>query len=350
MTLYWLRLLLAVNLLITGSNALASVISRTGALEDLQAPTQPSVCLAGGGDDNEWANGWRYLLSLANGGDVVVIRADGRRGGYEDWIYFDPDQNNFPKLNSVTTLQLEYLNDGNQDDVISAVENAEMIFFAGGDQNEYIRLIKGTRLHAALDKALHVRKIPIGGTSAGMAILGSFDFTARYPSPSGGNELVSSEDVLADPTAQFVDLELNFLKPNFLEQVVTDTHFSQRNRQGRLVGFMAKAVYNQFEGTTAMTVKGIGVDEGTSVCINSSGKATIFGRHNAYFIKGQKEIEQIKPSLPLLWDGGGQALSVYVINGKSANTAGFDLGTWVGFGGVAEYWSIDGTGFEIIKK
>ena len=51
------------------------------------------------------------------------------------------------------------------------VQRAEIVFFAGGDQCNYVRLIKGTALEAAVE-AVHARGGGVGGTSAGEAIQG----------------------------------------------------------------------------------------------------------------------------------------------------------------------------------
>lgn len=315
--------------------AQAFEIYTTGSSSDIQRTTQPMTCLAGGGNDDLWSEGWRHMLLKANGGDVVIIRADNRRGGYEDWIFNDPEMHHFPKVNSVNTLLLNKDDDGNQADVEWLIKNAEMIFFAGGDQWEYIRIIKGTRLESALNYALHIKKIPFGGTSAGMAILGDMDFSARY-------DTVTADDVMKDPTGKAVDLDRGFILPEFMEQVITDTHFSQRNRQGRLVGFMAKAVYNSY--SDALSIRGIGADEDTAICYGRSGQARVFGAHQAYFLSGNAPIERIEAGSSLNWLSQGQAVKVYAIAGSlGASAAYFDLTTWSGTGGETHYWAVDGT-------
>lgn len=333
---------LVFSTLVLNDFSIASTLSRTGQIEDKVTATKSITCLAGGGSDDAWAEGWRHLLTAANGGDVVIIRADGHQGGYEDWIYNDPDHHGFPIVNSVTTIQLEQRRDGDDPQVIARVREAELIFFAGGDQYDYIRLIKGTRLHQVLDFALQIRKVPFAGTSAGMAILGEFDFSARWPSPRGVDELVSSQDVISNPVGDFVALEGNFLVSPFLKSVITDTHFSQRHREGRLVGFMARAVFDGLSGVDAQNIRGIGADEGTAICFDSRGYAKVLGENKAYFLKGNSPIERIRPGEPLEWISNGQAITAYVIDGHNAKTAWFDLNAWKGFGGEAYHWSIDG--------
>src|SRR3546814_14194076 len=61
--------------------------------------------------------------------------------------------------------------------VLAALEAADGIFIAGGDQSNYVRYWKGTPPAAALDR--HVRPgNPLGGTTAGLAILGAWAYGA----------------------------------------------------------------------------------------------------------------------------------------------------------------------------
>lgn len=338
--LYSLLALLGAQLL--SSPSFAYQIYRTGADRDIQKPTAPMTCLAGGGSDDGWAQGFRHMLNNSNGGDIVVIRADDKRGQYEDWIYNDPNQHQFPKVHSVSTLVLESREDSQRIPVVELIKNAEMIFFAGGYQDKYIHIIQNTPLEAALNYVLHKKKIPFGGTSAGMAILGDIDYQSRFNSPSGENKFVTAEDVLNDPTASFVDLGRGFLTAPFLNGVITDTHFSERQRQSRLMGFMARAVFNNYHGIKVKNIKGIGVDESTAVCFGKSGIAKVFGRNHAFFLQGNNSIERIEKGASLDWYGQRKAVRVYAIHGTLNQNAQFNLSTWKGQGGEERFWHVDG--------
>lgn len=340
---------LAVSILATSLvtvTAQAAKLYRTGnALDAKGVVTEPMTCLAGGGDDDLWASGWKRMLINSRGGDIVIIRSDGRRGGYESWIYDDTSGNGFPKVNSVSTISLSKKDDGNRNDVVSLVNNAELVFFAGGDQALYLSLISGTRLEQALNEAMHIRRIPFGGTSAGMALLGGIDYTARYSSPSKNNAMVTAQDVLMDPTGTFVDLNRNTLVPNYMSNVITDTHFSERSRQGRLAGFMARAVYNKYGDMNYSNIKGMGADEGTAACIDGAGYVSVFGAATVYFVQGMTPIERIRPGASLDWNGSGQAMKVNVIQGVAGDSTRpvFDMNTWTAFDGVQMNWFVDGS-------
>jgi cyanophycinase-like exopeptidase len=76
------------------------------------------------------------------------------------------------------------------------------------------------------------RNIVIGGTSAEMAILGSHYFSAE-------NGTVTSSAALSNPYAPKVTIDSTpFLAINYLENVVTDTHYDDPDRKGRHMVFL----------------------------------------------------------------------------------------------------------------
>lgn len=313
----------------------------TGNTANVARTTSFGLCLAGGGSDDEWQAGWKFMLGRSGGGDVVVIRADGRRGGYESFIYDDDGGHGFPVVDSVTTILIERASDANRNDVDAAIRNAEMVFFAGGDQWDYIRWFRGTKLETAVEYVMNTKRIPVGGTSAGMALLGGVDFTARYDSPDPNKDLVDTEDVINDPTGAFVDLDRTVVNPPFMNNIVTDTHFSERAREGRLVGFMARADYN-YSDVSYSTIKAIASDEGTAACIDAGGVARVYGAGRSFFLIGNRPIERIQSGRSLDWWGSRQAVKVYAITGSDSGSATFNLATWTGSGGATEYWWVDG--------
>ena len=62
--------------------------------------------------------------------------------------------------------------------MIATIRNAEAIFIAGGDQSNYVRYWKDTPVEDAIN-LVAAKPAPIGGTSAGMAILGEFVYSAK---------------------------------------------------------------------------------------------------------------------------------------------------------------------------
>lgn len=334
-----MRFLLSIFIFLFFQNLLAVQIFRTGST--LNALTQPEflVCLAGGGNDDEWADGWRALLKAAHSGDVVIIRADGQRGGYEPWIYFDQGQHQFPHINSITTLLLESKEDSKNSEIINHVENAEVIFFAGGDQTLYVDWIRNSPLSIALKRKLFSGSAAFGGTSAGMAYLSAITYTGRYSSPQDSDSNVTAEDVLKNPLAPYVDLTLSMIRLPFFQDIVTETHFTARNRQGRIIGFMAKAFQTGLSKSIE-TTKGIAADEGTAFCFNKSGIGKVFGTGQVYFLHAQQEPEQIEMDKPLIWNQLEKAVLVNILPGSIRNSF-FNLNSWTATDGFQEYWSVN---------
>lgn len=132
---------------------------------------------------------------------------------------------------------------------------------------------------------------PLGGTSAGLAILGQVGYGAL-----DGTSLTSPR-ALADPLAASVTLDGGFLHLPFLDSVITDTHFAERNRFGRLIVFLARA---RHDGLIAEPL-GIGVDEDTMLCIEPDGRAQVMsasGGH-AWFVHLPKGSASLLAGEPL---------------------------------------------------
>jgi cyanophycinase-like exopeptidase len=64
--------------------------------------------------------------------------------------------------------------------VLAIIRQAEGLWLAGGDQSRYVKYWKDTPVGAALDAHVRAGK-PLGGTSAGLAVLGEFSYSALDP-------------------------------------------------------------------------------------------------------------------------------------------------------------------------
>jgi len=226
------------------------------------AHTDAGYALMGGGGNND--NAWRFLATHAGRGHFVILRA------VSDDSY-DPDDGNYGELlqkrwggvASAETIVFHNREASADPRVIKVVREADGIFLAGGDQSNYVRYWKGTPVGDALNE--HVRAgRPIGGSSAGLAVLGRYSYTAF----DGGS--MESRVALADPFDPGVTLENDFLHLPLLENVITDTHFSKRCRLGRLITFVARLNKEQDH-----TVFGIGVDEKTALLVDADGSARL---------------------------------------------------------------------------
>ncbi|MCO5166587.1 MAG: cyanophycinase [Planctomycetes bacterium] len=231
----------------------------TGDPDDLEvAPAGPALLLMGGGRDVDHAFAW--FRDQARGGDIVVLRTSGA-DGYNAYLY-----QQIGGVDSVETLLVTTRALADSPWVARRIEEAEGVFIAGGDQATYVRAWKGT----ALERALHAawrRGAALGGTSAGAAILGQFSYAALHGSLTSGA-------ALRDPFTRDLTLEREFLRLSFLEGAVVDTHFGRRDREGRLLAFLARLMADGWHERPL----GIGLDEETALAIGRGGKARVFGK------------------------------------------------------------------------
>jgi cyanophycinase len=278
----------------------------SGSTTDVVTKPAGGALLAGGGTDSD--DGMRWLLAQGGirapdeYGDVVVLRTSGA-DGYNDYL---------TKLgaNSVTSIVIRSVAGANSAHVRDAIARAEVVFLAGGDQSRYERLWRGTALQAAAQARID-QGYPIGGTSAGLAVLGEYGYSAL-------NESAQSVTVLQDPFDASVTLERSLFTVPHLTNVITDSHFVVRVRMGRLLGFLARLalLYN------ASAPHGIGIDEKSAVGMSASGSATIIGSgEGAYFLStGGVTTRSVAQATPLTYT---PVTVMHVPVGQR-----FDLATW----------------------
>ncbi len=221
------------------------------------------LMLMGGGDWPEDA--FRWLVAKAGHGHIVILRAS-----FGDEL----QQRMYNTIGDVVSVQTFVFNsrEGADDPfVLAALRSADGIFLAGGDQSRYIRYWKGTGVNRVLNDHVRAGK-PLGGTSAGLAILG----TSSYGALDGAS--VDSRSAMRNPLGKSVTIDTDFLRLPYLDRIVTDSHFSERNRLGRLISFLAKASVQQ----EREDLIGIGVDEDTALCIDAEGIARVFSRKDGH--------------------------------------------------------------------
>lgn len=271
-------------------------------------PIRSTAVLMGGGPDVDEA--FRWMIAKAGGGDFVVLRATGA-DGYNAYLHA------MGGLDSVETLVVKTREAAADPFVLDRVRKAEAVFIAGGDQSDYIKLWKGTPLDAALAD-LVARKVPIGGTSAGLAVLGAFDF-------SGLNGTLYSSDALADPYNRRETLDRGFLVLPGLAGTLVDAHVEARDRMGRIVSLVARTVQDGWVTTAA--ARGIGVDVETALLVED-GVATRVGVGAAWFLRPSIAPTVCQPRTPLTFRN--------VLVDRLDGAGSFNLTSWLG-SGTARY-------------
>ena len=243
----------------------------------------PGLLLLGGGDRNHGA--LRWFLDKAGNGHVVVLSAS-----YTTEIA-DELFGEVGGVASVETFVFAGREAANDKTILASLKRADGIFIAGGDQARYVRYWKGTPVAQALDAHVAAGK-PLAGTSAGLAILGEY----LYGALDGGS--LRSPAALADPLGEATTIDTGFLRLKPLSGIVTDTHFSERNRLGRLLAFVAKAETL----ANGRTILGLGVDEAAALALDADGRARLYATDPAGaatlvrggFGKAQREGEPLR--------------------------------------------------------
>jgi len=324
-----LELFLAAGALASLSQSPAYRYMRTGEPSNIKAQSRPGFALMGGGTDLDLA--FKFLCDRAGGGDFLVIRATG-----DD--EYNPYIRGLCHLNSVATLIIPNREAATAPFVADAIKQASVVFIAGGDQGNYINFWMNTPVQSALNDAIR-RGVPIGGTSAGLAVMGQYIYTAQGDKPDDPN--LDGKTALADPYSARVHLAQDFLSIPILKNIVTDTHFARRDRMGRLLVFLAR--FNEPDGKAVVSgtssIRGIGVDERAAVLLGPDGRAHVVGYGAAYFIDADRAsgvpqkgkpltygpftVQKVAPGADFYiksWAGDGITYKLSVENGKLHST------------------------------
>lgn len=254
----------------------------TGAPEDVCVELdQPSVLLMGGGADVDDAFSTR-VKPLLQGGNVVVLRTSGN-DGYNDYLQ------NLTDAASVETLILDSRDKADSDYADWAIRSAEFVWIAGGDQSDYLKQWQDTRTQEAIQHVYDKGGV-VGGTSAGTAVLGEWIYD-----PDGILGAIS-EEVVTDYCHETINISEDFLDLNPLAGVITDTHFYERDRMGRLAVFQARL---------PVGTRGIGVSETTSLFVSANGQAVVDGRYEVYVLREDADTryQQISCGEPVVIEG-----------------------------------------------
>ncbi|MFZ0735247.1 MAG: cyanophycinase [Candidatus Sulfotelmatobacter sp.] len=297
---------------------------RTGNKADVQTKPQAGIAMMGGGKDIDEA--FRWLCDKGNGGDFLILRARGD----DD---YNPYVNGLCKANSVATLIIPDREAATDAAVADIIRRSEVLFIAGGDQANYIRGWQGTPVQTAINDDIVAGK-PIGGTSAGLAVLGEFVYGALGDKPEDKD--LASAQALADPYFDRVTLVRDFLKAPELRNLITDSHFAKRDRMGRTLGFLARIMKDGWSASP----REVAIDERSAVLVEAGGKASVIGTgRGAYFLRPKEAPQTCEKGSPLTfrdirvdhvqsgghwnlrsWTGDSTAYTLSVVQGKIQST------------------------------
>jgi cyanophycinase len=316
--LRWVLILFCAACVVNLASAESYKYFRIGNKEDAVTKPVAGIAMMGGGSDLDEA--FRWLCDKGNGGDFLILRARGD-DDYDSYV------NGLCRANSVATLIIPNREAAEDPAVAEIIRKAEVVFIAGGDQSNYVRGWQGTPVESAINEDIAAGK-PIGGTSAGLAVLGEFVYGCTKDKPNDKD--LASTDVLPDPYFERVTLVQNFLKLPHLENLITDSHFAKRDRLGRSLGFLARLMKDGWSASPREAA----IDEKSAVLVEADGKAAVVGTgRGAYFMRPTQAPEACEKSVPLTFRG----IRVYRVKAGGH----FDLTSWTGDGGTEYSLSVE---------
>ena len=162
------------------------------------------------------------------------------------------------KVKNIEILDINSRKRAFEDENVSLIKRAALIFFTGGDQLRITSLIGGTPVYNSIKNAYKNGRY-IVGTSAGASVMSD-------------TMIVEGEDE-DSPRKCTVKMAPGL---GLLGDVIIDQHFAQRGRIGRLLAGIAQNPQ----------ILGIGIDENTAIIVHRDRKIEVIGEGAVYIIDG----------------------------------------------------------------
>jgi cyanophycinase len=218
-----------------------------------------SLIIIGGHEERDPARERRILGEVARrvrGGKLVLATVASR----SPEGYFEEYQKAFEDLEigELVELYVEDRNEVSDRRKLEVLDDAQGVFFSGGDQLRITSQIGDTGIEAKV-RALFERGGVIAGTSAGASVM--------------------SETMLVKGTSKEThrigDLHM---APGLglIRDVIIDQHFAERGRFGRLIGAVAQNP----------RILGVGIDEDTAAIVED-GDMSVLGSGAVYIVDGK---------------------------------------------------------------
>ena len=129
-----------------------------GTARNTKANPTAGILLVGGAEGGQSGEdaATRWFLKRAGGGDYLVLRS-GRTGNQAAWIC--DDYGDF--VASAAELSIDSRAAANNPTVINYIRNADALFIAGGNQNEYEDYWEGSAVEDAINELINRKHVPV---------------------------------------------------------------------------------------------------------------------------------------------------------------------------------------------
>lgn len=223
------------------------------------AQRRGSLIIIGGHEERDPNGKRRILHEVANrirGGKLVLATV----ASHNPEGYFDEYEKAFADLDigELVELYVEDRNEASDREKLEVLDDAQGIFFSGGDQLRITSQIGDTGIEAKV-RALFDRGGLVAGTSAGAAVM--------------------SETMLVKGTSK-VTHRIGDVRMapglGLIRDVIIDQHFAERSRFGRLLGAVAQNP----------RVLGVGIDENTAAIVERD-EMRVIGDGAVYIVDGE---------------------------------------------------------------
>lgn len=178
-------------------------------------------------------------------------------------------------VETVECFDIRYPEDADKPEFLEKIEQAQLVFFSGGDQVKLVETLINSKLLEVIRYRFERGLLSIAGTSAGAA--------------------AASDPMLFDGDYKgFLKGQVNHGKGfGFLPDITVDTHFLHRERIPRLVQCLSNG----------LSTRAIGLDEDTGIVISPDSKFEVVGSGMVTILNSDKvtynDIHDIEPNEPL---------------------------------------------------
>jgi cyanophycinase len=164
----------------------------------------------------------------------------------------------------------------------------------------------------------------------------------------GDFESLVQNEALQNPYTSKITIRENFLHLSPLQNIITDTHYDERNRIGRHIVFIARVLADYKPNL----LRGIGIDRDVAVCFELDGTACVYSDRNfkAHFLAVNdlnSTPEVLSQGMPLTWNNNKKAIENHEIIGDEDGSQCFNMNQWnpIGDSVFKYYYVVDGKVF-----